>query len=753
MTPLQAIGPPSASKRKSSIGALSAAAVLLLVIAAGSLGWAVWQLRADARRDAFEETGNLALVLAGQLSRFLQTIDVMLAETRDEVLNVESEDVSAWRRFVASQTMQEKLKAKLARLPQAFNVVVADASGQVLSSTASWPAPAINIADRDYFRSARGQERDTLAISSPIRNRVNGEVTVVFARSLKDPKGEFIGIVYISVNRKYFEVIYDSIKSVRDLSFILASTDGTVLARYPQQNNDVSGQRVPANSAWYDAIAQGGGSFVTPGVFGGQARLASTRPLQGFPLAVSVSTSVDVAFARWRTQAIVLGLGGSVFVACSLFLLLVAGREMSSLAASEASLRDKSGSLEHSIAERAEMEKRLVQSQKLEAVGQLTGGIAHDFNNLLLVVIGNLDLLKDTMPPGSPELDLIESSLTAALAGSELSNSLLTFSRQHAFKLEIIDPKAIVDDHVRLLQRAIGRKVTLDTTSSDEVFSITADTAQLRCALTNLVVNARDAMPDGGAITVRMYNTTVTKQDAVIADGLAPGDYAMLEVADTGAGISSEDLSRIFDPFFTTKEVGKGTGLGLSMVYGFVKEMKGHVKVASEVGKGTTFTLFFPRAPELRKVAAPALAPADDRGSARKHKTILVVDDDDLVRKSVITQLNSLGFSTIEASGPAEALKVIASPEPFDLLFSDIVMAGAIDGVELARLAREQRTGLKIMLTSGFPYLKGTRSTEDSCEQWPILKKPYRRSELQHALQDVLGEDEPQQAQPMAAAS
>jgi CheY-like chemotaxis protein len=181
--------------------------------------------------------------------------------------------------------------------------------------------------------------------------------------------------------------------------------------------------------------------------------------------------------------------------------------------------------------------------------------------------------------------------------------------------------------------------------------------------------------------------------------------------------------------------------------------MKGHVKVASEVGKGTTFTLFFPRAPELRKVAAPALAPADDRVSARKHKTILVVDDDDLVRKSVITQLNSLGFSTIEASGPAEALKVIASLEPFDLLFSDIVMAGAIDGVELARLAREQRTGLKIMLTSGFPYLKGTRSTEDSCEQWPILKKPYRRSELQHALLDVLGEDEPQQAQPMAAAS
>jgi signal transduction histidine kinase/CheY-like chemotaxis protein len=752
MTALRKNHAPSTSKRKNSIGALSAAAVLLLVIAAGSLGWAVWQLRVDARRDAFEETGNLALVLAGQLSRFLQTIDVVLAETRDDFLHRDSDDVDAWRRSVVSPAMQEKLKAKLARVPQAFNIAVADASGQVLLSTASWPAPAISVADRDYFRSARAQERDELAISSPIRNRVNGEVTVVFARSLKDAKGEFIGVVYISVNRKYFEIIYDSIKSVRDLTFILALTNGTILVRHPQQT-DFSGQRMPSTSAWFDAMAQGGGSFVTPGAFGGQARLASARPLQGFPLAVSVSTSVDVALARWRVQAIVLGLGGFVFVACSLFLLLVAGYEMRSLATSEASLRDKSESLERSIAERAEMEKRLVQSQKLEAIGQLTGGIAHDFNNLLLVVIGNLDLLKDTASPGSPELELIESSLTAALTGSELSNSLLTFSRQHAFKLETIDPKAIVDDQVRLLKRAMGRKVTLETASSEDVFSVTADSAQLRCALTNLVVNARDAMPDGGAITVRMYNVTLTKQDASIADELAPGDYAVLEVADTGAGISSEKLSRVFDPFFTTKEVGKGTGLGLSMVYGFIKEMKGHIKVMSEVGLGTTFTLFFPRATQLQKVAAPALAPADDLMPARKHKAILVVDDDDLVRKSVITQINSLGYGTIEASGPAEALEIISSPESFDLLFSDIVMPGPIDGVELAHLARARRPGLKVILSSGFPDLKSGRSSEDSYEQWQILKKPYRRSELQDALQGILGEDEPHDAQPAAVAS
>src|SRR5712671_566088 len=244
--------------------------------------------------------------------------------------------------------------------------------------------------------------------------------------------------------------------------------------------------------------------------------------------------------------------------------------------------------LEESIAERTKMEKRLVQSQKLEAVGQLTGGIAHDFNNLLLVIIGNLDLLKDTTPADSLSLELIESSLAAVLNGSELANGLLTFSRQHAFKVETVDLAAIVGDQSRLLKRAMGRGVTLELVSAEEnVFNVDVDTTQLRCALTNLAVNARDAMPDGGTVTVRTYNKTLAEPDPSTADGLPAGDYAVLEVSDTGTGIPPETLQRIFDPFFTTKEVGKGTGLGLSMVYGFVKQMNGKINVASEVGKGT----------------------------------------------------------------------------------------------------------------------------------------------------------------------
>jgi len=278
----------------------------------------------------------------------------------------------------------------------------------------------------------------------------------------------------------------------------------------------------------------------------------------------------------------------------------------------------------------------------------------------------------------------------------------------------------------------MGRGVTLELIPAEEdVYPVDIDATQLRCALTNLAVNARDAMPEGGTVTVRTYNKTLAEPDWSTADGLAPGDYAVMEVSDTGTGIPPETLQRIFDPFFTTKEVGKGTGLGLSMVHGFVKQMNGKINVASEVGKGTTFSIIFPRADEPTTAPRRALVKTPPRTS----ETILVVDDDAMVRKSVIAQLKSLGYNIIEADTPAQALDVISRREKFDLILSDIVMPGGIDGVELARLAREQ--GHKVLLTSGFPDLK-TAHMDDGYDPSSILKKPYRRTELQQAVRAAL---------------
>jgi signal transduction histidine kinase len=291
--------------------------------------------------------------------------------------------------------------------------------------------------------------------------------------------------------------------------------------------------------------------------------------------------------------------------------------------------------------QKEELQHRLAQSQKLEVVGQLTGGIAHDFNNLLLVVIGNLDLMKETAAPNSSELELIEASLTAALSGSELSNSLLAFSRRQRFKVEPVNVRTSVSEQIRLVRRAVGSKVVIEEKYADGDFVASVDNAQFRCALTNLVVNARDAMPDGGTITVSTRGCTVS--DMQVDPELPAGDYVVLDVKDTGSGMPPEVVNRIFEPFFTTKDVGKGTGLGLSMVYGFIKDMKGGIKVASKLGEGTTFSIYLPVETSLPVVAAPSLAPSTSTPSSTRQRTVLVVDDDDSVRHLAVNQISSLG--------------------------------------------------------------------------------------------------------------
>jgi signal transduction histidine kinase/FixJ family two-component response regulator len=392
--------------------------------------------------------------------------------------------------------------------------------------------------------------------------------------------------------------------------------------------------------------------------------------------------------------------------------------------------------------QKEDLQQRLAQSQKLEVVGQLTGGIAHDFNNLLLVIIGNLDLLKDTASPSSQELDLIETSLAAALSGSELSNSLLAFSRRQTFKIEPINVKKTVSEQIRLLRRAVGSKIVIEEKYSDEDLVTTVDNAQFRSALTNLVVNARDAMPDGGMIAVSAHRYTVPESGSTEHAELAAGDYAVLEVKDTGTGMPPEVVSKIFEPFFTTKEVGKGTGLGLSMVYGFIKEMKGIIRVASKIGEGTTFSIYLPCAKPLPVVIGPSLAPSSALATQTREQTILVVDDDDGVRKLVVNQINSLGYRVIDAATPDKALAVIESDEQLDLLFSDVVMPGPMDGLQLAQVAHERRPDLKILLTTGYPDLKFARSSSDEYQQWSILKKPYRRDELKAKLKKMLEHSE-----------
>jgi signal transduction histidine kinase/CheY-like chemotaxis protein len=386
------------------------------------------------------------------------------------------------------------------------------------------------------------------------------------------------------------------------------------------------------------------------------------------------------------------------------------------------------------MTERHAMEEQLRQSQKMEAVGQLTGGVAHDFNNLLTVIIGNADSLSHALRR-EPELQsLADMTANAALRGAELTGSLLAFARKQPLEPRATDINVLVSEMEPLLRRTLGERVVIDIRCAPDLWVSMIDPAQLETAMLNLVVNARDAMPDGGRLIIETANVELDEDYARQNPGLQPGLYVAISVADSGSGMTPEVAGRAFDPFFTTKETGKGTGLGLSMVYGFVKQSNGHIKIYSELGRGTTVKLYVPRIVGAdAEPRAPARA-AEVRGGG---ETILAVEDDAGVRDYVERQLKSLGYDVHTARDADEALALLQRLGRIDLLFTDVVMPGRLDGPRLAEAARKLQPGLKVLYTSGYTEnaIVHQGRLDASVE---LLNKPYRRQDLAAKLRKLL---------------
>jgi PAS domain S-box-containing protein len=387
----------------------------------------------------------------------------------------------------------------------------------------------------------------------------------------------------------------------------------------------------------------------------------------------------------------------------------------------------------HDITEQRNTEHQLRQAQKMEAIGNLTGGMAHDFNNLLGIIVGNLDLARDHCDNNEDLKELISEAMEAAWHGADLTRRLLAFARQQPLKPTRVDINELVANTAKLLRRLLGEDVEISLAFDDGVWPVTVDPAQLEASIANLATNARDAMPQGGRLMIRTANRQLDADYATTHADVTPGDFTMVEVSDTGTGMSPEVMNKIFEPFFTTKEPGKGTGLGLSMVFGFLRQSGGHVNVYSEPGIGTTFRLYLPRAQVEADAAVPLEVEPIRRGAG---ETLLVVEDNNGVRRVVTRQLQELGYRVLEHDQAAEALAVLER-EPVDLLFSDVVMPGGIGGIELARLALERRPSMKILLTSGFPNVRGDKNANLPVGV-PLLSKPYSREELAAALRATL---------------
>ena len=392
-------------------------------------------------------------------------------------------------------------------------------------------------------------------------------------------------------------------------------------------------------------------------------------------------------------------------------------------------------SIERDVTERRALEARLRESQKLEAMGQLTGGVAHDFNNLLTVILGNAELLATRLTEDQQLRLMADMTAKAAERGAELTNRLLAFARRQALQPRIVDANKLIASMEPLLRRTISEDVNLEFVRGAGLWAAEIDPGQLEVAMLNLVINARDAMLKGGKLTLETGNAHLDESYAARHDEVMPGQYVLISVSDTGSGMAPQTLARAFEPFYTTKEVGKGSGLGLSMVFGFVKQSGGHIKIYSEPGEGTSVKMYFPRMHGAEE-DTPDRTGGEKIEGGSEH--ILVVEDDDLVREHLSSQLAELGYRVTSAPNGPRALEIIWQMSDVDLLLTDIVMPGGMNGKQLADEALKLRPDLRVLFTSGYSEnaIVHHGRLDAGVE---LLSKPYRRQELAAKVRKVLG--------------
>jgi len=629
-----------------------------------------------------------------QLGRKQKLLENTLDSIRDSVIVVDENGIVV----VANVAARRQLC-----VAPGFNSMTAPRKFVCFFADAVTPLP---ISSSPLARALRGENVDDFDIVVQSQQPAAKAYIVANARPLRDELGKLRGAVTVlrdvTEQRLAHQALVDSEKTAQAIirtaldAFIQIDEDGVVIDWSPQAE---------ALTGWTRTEAVG--AQVIDLVFPEKHRAMHREGMIRF---LSEATSGAASGMRYEARTVHKD-GHEYLVEVSLTALRRGDRQIIN-----AFVRD--------VTQKRLAEEQLIQAQKMESVGQLTGGIAHDFNNMLTVITGTIEILADAVKQ-DPKLAAIAKMISdAADRASELTANLLAFARKQPLRPVAIDVNTLVEEVVKLLSPTLGRQINIQTTLSDLVWPALVDPGQLSSALVNLAINARDAMSSGGELTFATRNITLSGHDAE-ASGVEAGDYVVIEVADTGAGIPEAIRDRIFDPFFSTKKVGTGTGLGLSMVFGFAKQSGGTVDVRSDEGNGASFRIFLPRADVEPTRASPA-ADGESRGGS---ETILCVEDDREVRTYVTSQLESLGYTVISAADAAEALAVVEAGTSFDLLFTDIVMPGHLNGRQLADKIAERRPALKVLFTSGNTF-GAIPPQSHAGRSIPLLAKPYRRADL-----------------------
>ena len=696
--------------RHAAIRLLKLTMVASLVLPAVLFAFAATVSYRNFERVADERIDRSLDILHEHALKVLQTVERTFAEIDEVVRGMSDDDI---------RRNEVMLHAQLKRiddaLPQVQGIAIIDRSGNPLVSANLFPVQNdANPSDRDYFKAQESGNAGTY-VSSVHEPRMGGFGGYFFALSQRrqSDDGKFNGIVSVAVLPNYFEDFYAKMGRTEGSYYGMARADGGFLARYPVPKNRLI--KLDEHSQFRVGVARG----LDRDIFTVEAQLdridrrIGYRKLTGFPLYVLAGVEKSAIVNEWQsymTSHLIFGLPATAFLFAGLWLALRRTRRL------------------YDEADRREaVEGALRQSQRLEAIGQLTGGVAHDFNNLLMIISGSVHRLRGELTE-KKQARLLDMIGTATQRGESLTRQLLSYSRQQTLTPQVIDLSQRLPLLRELLLRSLRGDIEIKVDVPEDVCAIRVDPGEFELAILNLAVNAKDAMPTGGVLSIRAK--PVTLKGEASAEGLT-GEFVAIRVADSGHGIPPDVLARVFEPFFTTKEVGKGTGLGLSQVYGFAKQSGGTATITSTEGRGTTITIYLPRSHETPQPPSPQSqteAPVEPAG------TVLLVEDNADVAEVGAALFRQLGYRVRSVVNAQAALAALRLDGDVDLVFSDILMPGGMNGLDLAREIQARFPTIPVLLTTGY-----SASAQDAVRQGVVvLQKPYDLEGLKRNIREAL---------------